>query len=59
MQRFAAVFVVFICMALIGCGSNNSNASNINGTWNATLTSGGNTAVFSSEPLCTSMVTIR
>ena len=47
MQRFAAVFVVFICMALIGCGSNNSNASNINGTWNATLTSGGNTTVFS------------
>lgn len=47
MKRFAVVFVMFICMALIGCGSSSSNASNINGTWNATLASGGNTTVFS------------
>lgn len=47
MKRLAAALVVFICMALIGCGSNSSNASNINGTWNATLTSGGNATVFS------------
>jgi hypothetical protein len=47
MKWFAAVFVVFICAALIGCGSNSSNASNVNGTWNATLASGGNTTVFS------------
>src|SRR6516164_866914 len=47
MQRFAAVFVVFISTAMIGCGSNNSNASNVNGTWNAALVSGGNTTVFS------------
>ena len=46
MQRFAAIFVVFICVAMIGCGSNSSNASNINGTWNAALVSGGNTTVF-------------
>jgi hypothetical protein len=47
MKRLAAALVVFICIALIGCGSNSSNASNINGTWNATLTSGGNATVFS------------
>jgi len=47
MERLAALFVVFICTALIGCGLNNSNASNINGTWNAALTSGGNASVFS------------
>ena len=47
MKRYAAAFVVFICMALIGCGSNNSDASNVNGKWNATLVSGGNTTVFS------------
>src|SRR3974377_1424840 len=47
MKRYAAAFVVFICMGLIGCGSNNSDASNVNGKWNATLVSGGNTTVFS------------
>ena len=46
MKRLAAAFVVLIGMALIGCGSDHSNASNINGTWNATLVSGGNTTVF-------------
>ena len=46
MQRLRAALVVFVGMTLIGCGSNGSN-SNINGTWNATLVSGGNRTVFS------------
>jgi hypothetical protein len=46
MKRFSAAFVALICVALIGCGSNSSNRSNINGTWNATLVSGGNSTVF-------------
>jgi hypothetical protein len=46
MKRFGAAFVVLICVALIGCGANSSNKSNINGAWNATLTSGGNSTVF-------------
>ena len=46
MQRLRAALVVCVGMALIGCGSNGSN-SNINGTWNATLVSGGNPTVFS------------
>jgi hypothetical protein len=45
MQWFRGALVVFVGMTLIGCGSNNSN-SNINGTWNATLVSGGNATVF-------------
>ena len=46
MKRFAVMFVVLISLALIGCGSNSTNPSNINGTWNATLISGGNSSVF-------------
>lgn len=46
MKRLGAVFVAVICVALIGCGSNSSNGPNINGTWNATLVSGGNSTVF-------------
>jgi hypothetical protein len=46
MRRFAAGIVLLISLALIGCGSNSSNPSNINGTWNATLVSGGNATVF-------------
>lgn len=46
MKQFAATFVVLISLALIGCGSN-TNPSNINGTWNATLLSAGNATVFS------------
>ena len=46
MKRFGAAFAALICVALIGCGSNNSDKSDINGTWNATLTSGGNSTVF-------------
>jgi len=45
MKRFLAALVVFVGMTLIGCGSKSSN-SNINGTWNATLVSGGNATVF-------------
>jgi hypothetical protein len=46
MKRFAAAIVLLISLALIGCGSNSSNPSNINGTWNATMVSGGNATVF-------------
>jgi hypothetical protein len=46
MRRFVAGIVLLISLALIGCGSNSSNPSNINGTWNATLVSGGNATVF-------------
>ncbi|HKV77068.1 MAG TPA: hypothetical protein VJP02_02940 [Candidatus Sulfotelmatobacter sp.] len=46
MRPFAAGMVLLISLALVGCGSNSSNASNINGTWNATLVSGGNATVF-------------
>jgi len=45
MKWFAAVLLLLISLALIGCGSN-SNASNINGNWNATLISGGNSTAF-------------
>ena len=46
MKRFGVAFVALICVALIGCGSSSSNGSNVNGTWNATLVSGGNATVF-------------
>ena len=45
MKQLAVGFVVLISLALTGCGSN-SNPSNINGTWNATLMSSGNQTVF-------------
>jgi len=46
MKQFAAAFVLFISLALVGCGSDNSHASDINGTWNATLVSAGNQTIF-------------
>jgi hypothetical protein len=46
MKWLAVTFVVFITLALIGCGSSSSNSSNIDGNWNATLISGGNQTVF-------------
>jgi len=46
MRQFGVVFVLLIGLALVGCGSNSSKTSNINGTWNATLVSGGNATVF-------------
>ena len=46
MKHFAAAFVLLMGIVLTGCGSDSNNASNINGTWNATLVSGGNQTVF-------------
>ena len=47
MKQFAAAVVVAVGLVLIGCGSNNNSSSNtVNGTWNASLMSGGNTPVF-------------
>ncbi len=46
MKQFAVTFVLFMSMALIGCGSNNLNSSDVDGSWNATLISGGNQTVF-------------
>ena len=46
MKQFAVTFVALISLALIGCGSNSSNPTNINGTWNATLINSGNATVF-------------
>lgn len=47
MKQSIVALLVLIGLALVGCGSNNMNASNINGTWNAMLmsTTGGQ-AVF-------------
>jgi len=42
MKQLAVAFVLLIVLALIGCGSDTSNSSNINGNWNATLISGNN-----------------
>jgi len=47
MKHFALAALLIASVTLIGCGSNsNSDSSNINGTWNATLMSngGGSTA---------------
>ena len=46
MRKLAVAFVLLTGLALIGCGSKNSNASNMNGTWNASLMSGGGSPVF-------------
>src|SRR5579862_6262019 len=47
MKQFVVAILFAISMALIGCGSNSSsNASNVNGNWNASLVSGGNAPVF-------------
>src|SRR3954468_9063258 len=46
MKQLAVAFVLLIGLALIGCGSDNSNAADINGSWNATLISGNNSTVF-------------
>jgi hypothetical protein len=47
MKQFAVAVVVVMGLVLIGCGSNNNSSSNtVNGTWNASLMSGGNTPVF-------------
>jgi hypothetical protein len=47
MKQFAVAVVVAVGLVLIGCGSSNNSSSNtVNGTWNATLMSGGNAPVF-------------
>lgn len=40
MQKFAVALLLVVGLSLVGCGSN-SNPANINGTWNATLMSNG------------------
>jgi len=45
MRQFAVALLVAVGLVLAGCGSNH-NASNINGTWNATLLSNGNSTNF-------------
>jgi hypothetical protein len=37
MKYFIAARLLAVGLILVGCGSNNSTPSNINGTWNATL----------------------
>jgi len=47
MKQFAVAVVVVVGLVLIGCGSSNNSSSNfINGNWNASLMSGGNSPVF-------------
>ena len=47
MKQFAVAVVVVVGLVLIGCGSNNNSSANtVNGTWNASLMSGGSTPVF-------------
>lgn len=46
MKQFAVAILFAMSLALIGCGSNSSNANNVNGNWNASLVSGGNSPVF-------------
>ena len=40
MKRVALALLAFVCLSFAGCGSS-MNPANINGTWNATLTSTG------------------
>jgi len=47
MKYFVLLAVLVAGLAQIGCGSNdNSKASNIDGTWNASLVSSGNSPAF-------------
>ena len=47
MKQCLVTVLVMLGLTLIGCGSNNnSKASNVNGTWNASLMSGGAQPVF-------------
>jgi hypothetical protein len=39
MKQFAVTFLLLMGLALVGCGSNDTNPANVNGTWNATLLS--------------------
>ena len=46
MKQFAAALLLAVGLILTGCGSNNSNPPNINGTWNATLIDSNNVTAF-------------
>ena len=48
MKQVAAIMLLGVCAALVGCGSNNggSNPANINGTWTATLMDSNNAEFF-------------
>jgi hypothetical protein len=45
MKLLAVVLLVLVGLVLTGCGSNNTNPSNLNGTWNATLMGNNNSTV--------------
>ena len=45
MKQFAVALLVLVGLVLTGCGANNTNASNLNGTWNATLMGNNNSTV--------------
>ena len=46
MKQFAIAILLAVGLALVGCGSNDTNPANVNGTWNATLLSNGNQTSF-------------
>jgi hypothetical protein len=47
MKHLCLAALLLMSLAFVGCGSNSStNPANINGTWNATLLSSGNTTEF-------------
>lgn len=46
MKYFYVAVILLVGLALIGCGSDSSKPSNVNGTWNATLVGGNNNTVF-------------
>jgi hypothetical protein len=46
MKQLALMAILVVGLTLVGCGSNSTNSSNINGTWNATLLSNSNTTDF-------------
>jgi len=47
MKQFAVAVFLAVGLILVGCGSNNSNPANLNGTWNATLIDSSNVTAFS------------
>lgn len=46
MKQFAVAVLLLVSLTVIGCGYSNRNAGSINGTWNATLLSNGNSTNF-------------
>jgi hypothetical protein len=45
MRQFAIALLVLVGSVLSGCGSNNTNPSNLTGSWNATLVGNNNSTV--------------